>query len=192
MGSFGAGWIEVHMIQLFIKWSKKEHSLGSRLAAGFVAGLFFVGLIPWLLLRGFPSLDHVLELPPLHLGLPGIIIGGILILAGLPIGVWTVVDQFTRARGTPLPMMATQRLLTDGPYAWSRNPMVFGTLCAYLGVSLLAGSWSTLICFLIFSVLLLAYLKLIEERELAARFGQEYLDYKAKSPFLIPWPRKRG
>jgi protein-S-isoprenylcysteine O-methyltransferase Ste14 len=129
--------------------------------------------------------------PPVNLGMAGLIIGIAMVVIGLPIGFWTVVDQFTRASGTPLPIMATQRLLTDGPYAWSRNPMVFGTLAAYLGLALISDSWCALGGFLLFATLLLAYLKLVEERELAARFGQAYLDFKQKTSFLIPWPHKR-
>ena len=178
------------MIKAFIKWSKKEHSLGSRLLAAIPAGLLFVMAIPWLLIRGFPRLDGLLGFAAFKPGVAGLIVSGILILVGAPIAVWTVIDQFTRARGTPLPVMATQRLLTDGPYALSRNPMVFGTLSTYLGVSLFSGSWSSMIMFLVFSTLLLCYLKLVEERELAARFGQAYLDYKGRTFFLIPWPRK--
>jgi protein-S-isoprenylcysteine O-methyltransferase Ste14 len=180
------------MIHKIAGWSKKEHSPGRRLIAVLPAGLLFVGLIPWILLSGLPRLDQRLGLTPFGHGSVLLIIGALLILGGLPIGVWTVVDQFTRARGTPLPMMATQRLLTDGPYALSRNPMVFGTLSAYLGASLLSGSWSSLILYLVFSSLLLVYLKLVEERELAERFGQAYLDYKRRTSFIIPWPRKRG
>jgi protein-S-isoprenylcysteine O-methyltransferase Ste14 len=129
--------------------------------------------------------------PPVNLGMAGLIIGIAMVVIGLPIGFWTVVDQFTRASGTPLPIMATQRLLTDGPYAWSRNPMVFGTLAAYLGLALISDSWCAMGGFLLFATFLLVYLKLVEERELAARFGQPYLDFKQKTSFLIPWPHKR-
>jgi protein-S-isoprenylcysteine O-methyltransferase Ste14 len=180
------------MIRSIVKWSKKEHSLGSRLMAAIPAGLLFIVAIPWLLIREFPRLDEFLGLAAFNPGVAGMIVAGILILVGAPIAVWTVVDQYTRAHGTPLPVMPTQRLLTDGPYAWSRNPMVFGTLSTYLGLALLSSAWSSLILFLIFSGSLLAYLKLVEEHELAARFGQEYLDYKGRASFLIPWPRKQG
>jgi len=30
------------------------------------------------------------------------------------------------------------------------------------------------------------YIKLVEEKELEARFGEEYREYKRKTPFLIP------
>jgi len=176
----------------FVRWSKKEHSLTNRLVVILPAGVLFLGLIPWALLRGLPRLNGLLDWPPMNLGQAGLAIGIALIVIGAPIGLWTVIDQFVRANGTPLPVMATQRLLTDGPYAWSRNPMVFGTLAAYMGMSLLSQSWCSLIGVLLFAILLLTYLKLIEERELAARFGQAYLDYKRMTSFLVPWPRKRG
>jgi len=33
---------------------------------------------------------------------------------------------------------------------------------------------------------ILIYIKLFEEKELEERFGPEYLEYKRKTPFLIP------
>jgi len=39
--------------------------------------------------------------------------------------------------------------------------------------------------------LLLLYLKLVEEKELAERFGDEYLAYKREVPFILPrMPRR--
>ncbi|MGA9398870.1 MAG: isoprenylcysteine carboxylmethyltransferase family protein [Anaerolineaceae bacterium] len=176
----------------FIEWSKKESSLTGKLAAGLLAGLLFVGLIPLALLCWLPRVDNMLGLHPMHPGLVGLVTGGILILVGAPIGFWTVIVQILKASGTPLPMFPTQRLLVKGPYAWSRNPMVFGTVCAYLGLSLLVGSWTALGCVLLFTVFLWIYIKFVEERELEMRFGQPYLDYKRKTSFIIPWPPKRG
>lgn len=179
-------------MHLFLRWSKKEYPLWQRLAVGLLAGGVFALLIPWLLLRGLPRLDEAFGWPAMNLGMAGLVTGMALVVIGLPIAFWTVVDQYVRANGTPLPVMATQRLLTDGPYAWSRNPMVFGTLAAYLGLALISDTWVSLLGILTFGILLLAYVKLVEERELAARFGQAYLDYKGTTSFLVPWPRKRG
>jgi protein-S-isoprenylcysteine O-methyltransferase Ste14 len=43
-----------------------------------------------------------------------------------------------------------------------------------------------------FCLMLILYIKRIEERELGARFGEEYLTYKMVTPFLIPriFPRR--
>jgi len=38
----------------------------------------------------------------------------------------------------------------------------------------------------ILTALLLSYVKFIEEKELAARFGAEYLAYKRETPFILP------
>lgn len=35
-----------------------------------------------------------------------------------------------------------------------------------------------------FTVILVIYLKLVEERELEARFGNDYLEYKSRTPFI--------
>jgi len=37
---------------------------------------------------------------------------------------------------------------------------------------------------------ILIYIKLIEEKELEERFGSEYLEYKKRTPFLIPFLQK--
>jgi protein-S-isoprenylcysteine O-methyltransferase Ste14 len=39
---------------------------------------------------------------------------------------------------------------------------------------------------------MLIYIKLIEEWELQERFGYEYLEYKKRTPFLIPRLRKKN
>ena len=64
--------------------------------------------------------------------------------------------------------------------------MSFGTILLYLGISILIGSISAIVIVFAFSIVLIIYIKQIEERELEIRFGEEYLAYKAEIPFLIP------
>jgi protein-S-isoprenylcysteine O-methyltransferase Ste14 len=64
--------------------------------------------------------------------------------------------------------------------------MTLGTMIAYSGVAIAVGSYTSLLAVAIFSLMLLVYLKLIEEKELALRFGQEYLEYRRNTPFLLP------
>jgi len=40
--------------------------------------------------------------------------------------------------------------------------------------------------------LLLVYLKRMEEKELAERFGEEYLAYRRDVPFIIPRLSRKG
>jgi len=170
-----------------IKWSQREYPLWIRiLVSALVGGTLFVFLIPYLLIVVFPSLDAKFGFPSLHLEPWNAILGILMTVGGFYYAFSTVLLQFSRARGTPLPVMATQKLLVDGVYLHSRNPMVFGTLLAYLGIAIAVGSISSILGVLIFGGLLLTYVKKVEERELEARFGQEYVEYKARTPFLIP------
>jgi hypothetical protein len=81
--------------------------------------------------------------------------------------------------------MHGDRMLADGPYRRTRNPLYLGTLLHTLGVAILmppSGAVFTVALLWIFEV----RLALAEEPFLTARFGQPYLDYKAAVPrFLL-------
>ncbi len=141
---------------------------------------------PRLLIVVFPGLDVKFGFPPLDFGPWNEILGILMAITGFAFAFSTVYSQFSRASGTPIPVMATQKLLVDGVYRYCRNPMVFGTLLGYLGIAIVVGSISSILAVLIFGGLLLTYVKKVEEQELEARFGQAYVDYKAQTPFLFP------
>ena len=170
----------------FIRWARREYSLPVRLLATACAGLLFAFLIPLTLIRFLPRLDAALGILPLTFGYANLLVGGICVLVGLFFGFWSIWDQLFDARGTPIPVLATQKLLVRGPFKYCRNPMSFGTFMAYFGLSICVGSLSSFVSVAVFAVLLMLYIKKFEERELEARFGEEYKEYKAKTPFLIP------
>lgn len=116
------------------------------------------------------------------------IIGGLLTVVGFALAFWSIDAQLTRGRGTPLPLMPTQELVTDGPFHYSRNPMTLGTVLAYLGIGIASGTTAGTALVLTLAGGLLAYLKGLEEGELADRFGETYFAYKRQTPFLIPRP----
>ena len=64
--------------------------------------------------------------------------------------------------------------------------MALGTLVYYFGVAAIASSFRSLLAVLVFAVFLLAYIKLIEEREMSVRFGEEYSRYRRSTPFIVP------
>jgi protein-S-isoprenylcysteine O-methyltransferase Ste14 len=168
------------------KWAEREYGFFPRIIATLLAGVLFVFLIPYALSRVGPNIDQWLALPSISLGLPTSVLGSILILFGLSYALWSIVDQLLLARGTPLPMMATKKLLISGSFKHCRNPMSFGTVLLYLGISILLGSTSAMGMVFVFFISLIAYIKKIEERELESRFGEEYLAYKKETPFIIP------
>lgn len=77
------------------------------------------------------------------------------------------------------------RLATSGPYARIRHPQYVGFVAILLGFLF---QWPTILTLLMFPVLLLMYARLavVEEREMARQFGDEYTRYAARTPRFIP------
>lgn len=171
----------------FKKWASTKFPLWARLALTIiVGGGIFAWLLPWLLSGPLLSLDKKLGLPSLNFGLPNQVAGWTFLAVGIIFAVWSIGQQLFKAQGTPLPVMATQKLLIHGVFKYSRNPMGFGAICMYLGCAILAGSICALLTVVIFSGLFILYIKKVEEKELALRFGEEYEAYKKSTPFIIP------
>ena len=88
--------------------------------------------------------------------------------------------------GTLAPWDPPRRLVVRGVYLRVRNPMISGVLFVLLGEAVLLGSPPILVWFLIVFALNALYILLIEERSLANRFGEAYLDYRRNVPRWIP------
>ena len=170
----------------FTKWAEREFGMGERVIATLLAGVVFVLLVPFLILKGSAAIDRWLLISRFDFVLINLIVGGAMALIGWLFAIWSIVDQLTRGRGTPLPVMATQTLLIAGPFAYCRNPMSFGTIVLYSGLAIWAGSSSAIGLVTTFAVMLITYLKFVEEKELEARFGLSYIEYKRTTPFIIP------
>ena len=168
------------------KWAQKEHSLASRIIALLPAGVLFLMILPYLFLVVCPSLDERLGLDRIEPGAATFIIGGTIMVCGFAFAFWTMSLQLDQGRGTPLPMMPTQELLINGPFRYCRNPMTLGTILAYLGLSIAAATVVGVALVLVLGLLLITYLKKVEEKELAERFGEQYLEYKKSVPFIVP------
>ena len=136
-------------------------------------------------------LDPWLNLPELFSTMSRIFFGGTIIFVGVYFLLWTLKAQKEIGKGTPMPLMATQRLVIQAPYSFTRNPLVFGLINFYFGISIAIGSISSLVIILIFSILILIYIKFVEEKELAQRYGDDYLAYKEITPFLLPRRSKK-
>jgi protein-S-isoprenylcysteine O-methyltransferase Ste14 len=76
-------------------------------------------------------------------------------------------------------------LVTTGIYGHIRHPQYLGFLLLTLGMNV---QWATLITLLLWPILVILYrrLALIEEKELAEKFGEFYLKYKNNVPMFIP------
>ncbi len=173
-----------------LKQTKREYNPNQRLAMLAVAGVLFLVILPWALIRLGGRLDRALDWPALLHPPANAILGGLMILTGWPFALWSIYVQFTLGRGTPVPVMATQKLIVRPPYSYCRNPMALGTIIAYLGVSVIAGSPGAALLVLLGATVLLTYIKVLEEQEMVARFGEEYLAYRRRVPFIVPRLRR--
>ena len=181
------GLSEAEMIMIrYKKWSEREYSKAQRMVAIIFGGIVFWILIPFLIVVGSAFIDPWLSLPRFFHRSINPILALVLMVTGWLFANWTVKVQFSFGKGTPIPLMATHKLVVKRPYTYCRNPMTLGTTAYYLGVATWTGSISALILALIYPVGILIYIKLVEEKELEQRFDLEYLEYKRRTPFLIP------
>jgi protein-S-isoprenylcysteine O-methyltransferase Ste14 len=83
-------------------------------------------------------------------------------------------------------------LTVSGPYAYTRNPLYFGSFLMGLGISFLSGFPLIVIPIFLF-LFALIYIPTIkgEEDFLEKRFGEEYLNYKNAVPVFLPSLKKR-
>ena len=169
-----------------IKWAKRKYTRKQQILALIPAAIIFGGLIPLFLYMVPPYIDQQFGLPSLMYPTVNLVLSMFLIGFGLPFAAWTVFVQFQRGEGTPIPAIATQKLIVNGPYKYCRNPMTLGTILYYLGIGVLIGSLTSIGFTLLILALLVIYVKVVEEKELEARFGEEYRRYKQRTPFLIP------
>jgi len=112
--------------------------------------------------------------------------GSLFIACGLFLSAWTIVLFQRKGRGTLAPWNPTRQLVVDGPYAYTRNPMIAGVLSVLLGEAALCGSLAILIWAVLFFLVNTLYFMLSEEPGLLRRFGEEYEAYRANVPMWLP------
>lgn len=136
--------------------------------AGLVAGLWWHGYDPWPVQAGDPSTALV-------------IIGGLLLAGGAALFVSGLVT-FARARTGIMLQHAATRVVTTGPYRWSRNPQYVSFVSMYVGASLLANSLWPLILLPVVVVALNRLVIAREERYMHRLFNGRYAAYTENVP----------
>ena len=121
-------------------------------------------------------------------------IGIALIAISLSLTVMTkgTLALWINGEGTPAPITPTKTLVTDGIYRLCRNPIELGTNLYFLALGTWLDTLATGILCMGFGMLLgYGYIKIIEERELALRFGEEYQIYLKTTPLFFPIFRRQ-
>ena len=119
------------------------------------------------------SLPYAVALP----ALPRYILGSLMI-AGGGFLIAGAAHVFREARKHPKPSSPRHKLLVEGPYRYSRNPMYTGGAMTMIGISLLVSSLWFLVVPLTTLVLVKYLIILPEEAYLEFHFGNEYRRYK--------------
>ena len=117
-------------------------------------------------------LVRIVHPPVSYLGLVPLLIGITIAAAAARL--------FDRA-GTPkMPFERSTKLVTAGPYRYTRNPMYVGLTLILIGVWLLLGSLSAALPIAIFVWIIQSRFIRGEERFLDEIFGEEYRGYKSR------------
>ena len=90
----------------------------------------------------------------------------------------------TRTRNVGAPS-----LCTSGPYSYTRNPLYWGNIIIYTGVTFLGGGqwmWHFVATVIIFFIIQYYFIISLEEETLKLKFREEYESYIENVPKLLP------
>jgi protein-S-isoprenylcysteine O-methyltransferase Ste14 len=147
--------------------------------------VFFFGLIALFIFAAL-QVDKSLNFPKLLPTSLSIIVSTPVLAIGLFLMIWSIL-HFIRVKGTPVPFNPPPKLVTTGPYAHVRNPMLTGVFVLLFGLGVLLRSISLVSIFTPLFILFNVWeLKAVEERELERRLGKDYVEYKKGVPMFIP------
>jgi protein-S-isoprenylcysteine O-methyltransferase Ste14 len=137
--------------------------------------IFVVGfLVAWVLDRFWRAIP-LLSASSAALG-P---IGFVLLVGGVALSAWAMLT-FRRAHTAIIPIRPARRVVSHGPYRFTRNPMYVGLTIAYIGIAVLYNSaWPLILLPLVLIVLVRTVIER-EEAYLRVAFGTEYIAYQSR------------
>lgn len=117
-------------------------------------------------------------------------VGFFIVLAGVFLDL-TAAMTMRKAQTNILPHRAADKLVTHGPFRFSRNPIYLGNVAICVGLAIIMGNpWLFLTSVLMFfAVDRLAIRR--EEVHLSRRFGAEWVAYRQATPRWLPTWRSR-
>ncbi len=84
-----------------------------------------------------------------------------------------------------------EKLVTNGIYRYSRNPMYLSIVLLYTGISIVCLSWLFLLITIIFTILTY-FLILSEEEYCCKKYKNKFNDYMSKTPRWIGFPKSNS
>lgn len=139
----------------------------------------FMVIFPWGAANAWPR--------PVSLGgVWGKTAGVTLLISGLALWSWCLDVLSRKGKGTPFPLDAPRFLVTSGPFALMRNPLIGGELLVIWGEAMYFAKAGIFL----YAALATAAAHLVvvygEEPDLKRRFGREYEDYCRRVPRWFP------
>jgi protein-S-isoprenylcysteine O-methyltransferase Ste14 len=134
--------------------------------------------------------DRWLGLPEVMLPHPlGSIVGGVVFALGFVVWLISYAHIVIVGKGSPSPTAGrTQQLVTTGIYSLCRYPSVHGKFYGVLGLGIALDSYTFtfVLCPLLLAGSLIEKAWRQEPQNLAV-FGDDWLHYRRRVPFFIPW-----
>ena len=162
-----------------------------------VGGLLVMVLVPSIIYTITSLLDSFYKIEIIQNTAIRWTVSLLLLGAGLTYGIWSIIIQNIVGKGGPLEIgniaisPKTKNLVVSGPYKYTRNPMLFGTLLMYLALALFINSITALILVSVIFTFMLAVVVKMEEKRLVNDFGNQYEEYQKQVSMFIPWfPRQ--
>jgi len=113
-------------------------------------------------------------------------VGVVLGLSGVLLQVGSIALLQTRGSGTPSPVAPPVRLVTEGPYAWLRNPINLGEVLLFLALAAWFAAWIlfvySILAWLVFHVFIVVW----EEPRHERLYRGEFARYRARVPRWLP------
>jgi protein-S-isoprenylcysteine O-methyltransferase Ste14 len=108
-----------------------------------------------------------------------LVLAMVCIIGSVALIFWSVIT-FRLAKTSLITVKPTTALVTDGPFRFTRNPMYLGSALLYLGVGLWLNALWVVVMLVPLLLVIQSYVIVREERYMERKFGQEYLQYKAR------------
>ena len=175
------------IIAFYMRFTGKEFSVLHKVLSMVPGFLIFLILSPFVIFQISSYLGSFIQLScPRSVEL---VIMAVSLLIAMIFMTWALLELWIKGKGTPAPITPTHWLVTTGPYRWCRNPIELGTNMYILALGIYFDSLVTgFLCMFFGLVLGIAYIKLIEEKEMLMRFGKPYDEYMQSVPFMSLLP----
>jgi len=154
-------------------------SVHDRGSLALIWGAICAGIFGGIVLQRVPATRIPLPIPWMH----GLALA--LLVAGLVVR-WVAILTLGKFFTTAVTVHEDHRIVRTGLYRRVRHPSYSGALLAFLGLALAFGNWLSLIAVLAPIFAAFYYRIRIEESSLVETLGEDYLEYRNSTRYLIP------